>query len=62
MPPLDALTQQRIRSLEIVVSWLIEQHVLEATDPDFHEAAMSPTYILELAEKIQEAREAEEDE
>ena len=51
MPPLDALTQTRIRSLEIVLAWLIEQS-LDAPDPEFTEAAMTPTYIMDLAEKI----------
>ena len=51
MPPLDALTQARIRSLEIVLAWLIEQS-LDAPDPEFTEAAMIPTYIMDLAEKI----------
>ena len=51
MPPLDALTQTRIRSLEIVLAWLIEQS-LDEPDPEFIEAAMSPTYIMDLAEKI----------
>ena len=51
MPPLDALTQARIRSLEIVLAWLIEQS-LDAPDPEFTEAAVKPEYIMDLAEKI----------
>ena len=51
MPPLDALTQARIRSLEIVLAWLIEQS-LDVPDPEFTEAAMKPEYIMDLAEKI----------
>jgi hypothetical protein len=65
MAPLDALTEARIRSLEIVVAWLIGRTMLlgnGANDaPDefkqFSEDAMRNTYILELAEKIQEAQE-----
>ena len=51
--PLDALTTQRIRALEIVVAWLIEQSLMEDTVQEFDATAMSPTYILELAENIQ---------
>ncbi len=51
MAPLDALTEARIRSLEIVLAWLIEQS-LDAPDPEFIKAAMRPTYIMDLAEKI----------
>ena len=58
MAPLDALTQARIRSLEVVLAWLIEQS-LDAPNPVFSKAAMEPTYILDLAESISEA--AEED-
>ena len=56
--PLDALTTQRIRALEIVVAWLIEQSI-PLVDPGFNKAAMVPTYILELAEQIS-AEEVEE--
>ncbi len=53
MAPLDALTQARIRSLEVVVAWLIEQSLMEDADHQpFLEAALSPTYIIDLAEKI----------
>jgi hypothetical protein len=58
MAPLDALTTARIRSLERVLAWLIEQS-LDAPNPVFTEVAMEPTYILDLAESISEA--AEED-
>lgn len=51
MPPLDALTLARLRALEIVLAWLIEQS-LDESDPEFTAAAMDPQYILELAEKI----------
>ena len=58
MPPLDALTQARIRALEISLAWLIEQSFFEHA-PEFTEAAMKPNYIMELAEKI--APEEEDD-
>lgn len=59
--PLDALTTQRIRALEIVVAWLIGSRLEEYfVDDQFAEVSMEPTYILELAEKIQEAQEEEE--
>ena len=65
MSPLDALTLQRLRSLEIVVAWLVGivvTYISGRTDPrtvvdsfmeDFAAASDSPTYILELAEQIQ---------
>ncbi len=56
MAPLDALTQARIRSLEVVLAWLIEQS-LDAPNPVFSKVAMEPTYILDLAENIQKAQE-----
>ena len=59
MAPLDALTTARIRSLEIVVAWLIEQS-LDAPNPVFSEAAMEPTYILDLAESITQTFEEED--
>lgn len=49
--PLDALTQQRIRALEIVVAWLIEQS-FDNPDDDFALSSQNPNYILELAENI----------
>ena len=60
--PLDALTTQRIRALEIVLSWLIGQSIAGGPEyvPEFVEAAQNPTYILELAEKIGESLEEEE--
>lgn len=51
MPPLDALTQARIRSLEIVLAWLIAQSI-ESSEEGFAEASSSITYIMDLAEKI----------
>ena len=51
MPPLDALTQARIKSLEIVVAWIIEQS-MPVVDLEFNEAAQKPTYIMDLAEQI----------
>ncbi len=60
MSPLDALTLQRLRSLEIVVSWLIGQSLSGEPDPNFAFASMDPTYILELAERIQEELEDED--
>ena len=59
MSPLDALTQARIRSLEIVLAWLIEKS-MPAVDPGFNKAAMVPTYIMDLAEKIGESLEEED--
>ncbi len=56
MSPLDALTLQRLRSLEIVLAWLIEQSMVEPPE-DFAQSAIKETYILELADKIQEAQE-----
>ena len=59
--PLDALTTQRIRSLEIVVAWLIENQLDASLDyPLSSYAAANPTYILELAENIIEGNEEEE--
>ena len=49
--PLDALTSQRIRALEIVLAWLIAQSI-ESTEEGFDEASSSFTYIMDLAEKI----------
>ena len=59
MAPLDALTQARIRSLEVVLAWLIEQS-LDAPNPVFSEVAMEPTYILDLAESITKTFEEED--
>lgn len=59
MPPLDALTQARIRSLEIVVSWLIAR-TADIPDPDFDEATMALDYIMKLAEQITAAQEEED--
>ena len=64
MPPLDALTQARIRSLEIVLAWLVglfityvkgrtdPQALVESIPEGFSKASSSPTYIMDLAEKI----------
>ena len=51
MAPLDALTQTRIRSLEVDVAWLIGRDI---DDPEFAIASKEPDYILQLAEKIAE--------
>jgi len=60
--PLDALTTQRIRSLEIVVAWLIEQSLMEEADHQpFLDVALSPAYIIEFAENIMEANEVVEE-
>ena len=50
--PLDALTTQRIRALETVLAWVIESSMVDPPR-DFLGQAISPTYILELAEKIE---------
>ncbi len=55
--PLDALTTQRIRALEIVMAWVIESSMADPPG-DYMKEAMNPTYILEFAEKI-EAGQAE---
>ena len=64
--PLDALTTQRIRSLEVVLAWLIGRTVafdsgVGETPPEFFDEAMAPAYMLELAEKIQEQLEEAEE-
>ena len=60
MPPLDALTQARIRSLEIVLAWLIEQS-FDVSDPHFVETAFKETYIMDLADKIRMTPKPEEE-
>ena len=58
--PLDALTTQRIRALEIVVAWIIESSMVDPPN-EFGAAAQVPTYILELAENIQKGQVEAED-
>jgi hypothetical protein len=61
MAPLDALTEARIRSLEIVVAWLIGRAFMDDPDRgDFRFISLQETYILDLAEKIVAAQEEED--
>jgi hypothetical protein len=61
MAPLDALTEARIRSLEIVVTWLMEQSILPIAERQkFSDIAMTDGYILDFAEKVVAAQEEQD--
>ncbi len=56
MAPLDALTEARIRALEISLAWVIERllvnHDAAFDDEEFRKVSMGSTYIIDFAEKI----------